>query len=295
VSDQKSNEFNHEPASCTTRSLLMVAHPGHELRVHGWLEKARPIVCVLTDGSGRTNHSRLDSTTSVLRAADCIPGPIYGPMTDQSLYTAVMEFDHACFIDLVDQLAGLLIGEKIGCVGGDAAEGYNPAHDICRLIINAAVRLASAMACQSIDNFDFALVGPPEDCRAPVRSGAINLQLDEPAFARKLAAARNYPELQAEVATALEGAGSVGLQQHPDLVSSMGIGFTSPTADQFAVECLRPVETASSLHERDIPFYERYGERQVEAGHYMRVLRYHQHMLPLAAAITAHVQTSIGA
>ena len=34
------------------RAVLVVAHPGHELRVHGWLELARPTVCILTDGSG---------------------------------------------------------------------------------------------------------------------------------------------------------------------------------------------------------------------------------------------------
>src|SRR5207302_1404403 len=31
-------------------SALLVAHPGHELRVHGWLERERPLVFVLTDG-----------------------------------------------------------------------------------------------------------------------------------------------------------------------------------------------------------------------------------------------------
>lgn len=32
------------------RAALVVAHPGHELRVYGWLEQARPRVFVLTDG-----------------------------------------------------------------------------------------------------------------------------------------------------------------------------------------------------------------------------------------------------
>jgi len=45
---------------------VIIAHPGHELRVHYWLEQAKPAVCVLTDGSGRTQKSRLDSTTGVL-------------------------------------------------------------------------------------------------------------------------------------------------------------------------------------------------------------------------------------
>ena len=41
--------FTSEDA-CTA---LVIGHPGHELLVHGWLEVARPIVFVFTDGSGR--------------------------------------------------------------------------------------------------------------------------------------------------------------------------------------------------------------------------------------------------
>jgi hypothetical protein len=44
----------------------MIAHPGHELRVHHWIERTRPLVFVLTDGSGHTGVSRLASTTAVL-------------------------------------------------------------------------------------------------------------------------------------------------------------------------------------------------------------------------------------
>src|SRR5260221_8686768 len=53
----------------STRPALIIAHPGHELRVHRWLEKTRPLVLVLTDGSGRTAQSRLASTTRILKQA----------------------------------------------------------------------------------------------------------------------------------------------------------------------------------------------------------------------------------
>src|SRR4051794_29308473 len=48
------------------RAALVVAHPGHELRVHGWIEAVRPLVHVLTDGSGSSGRSRLESTRRVL-------------------------------------------------------------------------------------------------------------------------------------------------------------------------------------------------------------------------------------
>ena len=45
--------------------MLVVAHPGHELRVYGWMMQARPVVHVLTDGSGADGESRIGSTTAL--------------------------------------------------------------------------------------------------------------------------------------------------------------------------------------------------------------------------------------
>ena len=246
------------------------------------------MVCVLTDGSGRTGHSRLDSTTRVLNAIGCVRGSIYGAMTDPEIYAAVMDFKHARFLHLIDELASLLLREEVDCVAGDAEEGYNPAHDICRMLINAAATLVSGKYRRKIKNFDFTLIGSPGECPSELQSEAIYLRLDDRALARKLGAAHNYPELQAEVAAALSGVGSVGLHQHPDLATLAGVGLAS--ADQFSVECLRPVESGLILRKPEVPFYEAYGERQVAAGHYARVLRYREHILPLADAISAHVQ-----
>ena len=45
------------------RPLLFSAHPGHELRVYGWLKQTKPAVCFLTDGSGADGVSRASRTT----------------------------------------------------------------------------------------------------------------------------------------------------------------------------------------------------------------------------------------
>lgn len=278
----------------SARAALIVAHPGHELRVHGWLEAVRPHVCVLTDGSGRTERSRLNSTTRVLEAAGTAAGAVYGDMTDLELYVAVLDYNHSRFTHLVDELASMLLREQIGCVAGDMAEGYNPAHDICRLVINAAVRLANRASGRQILNYDFTLVAPPGRCPDELHADSIWLNLDEAAFARKLSAARNYPELQAEVEAALSGAGSVGLLGHPDLAKRSGPDLGGPGTSDFRVECLRPVDAHAPAPNftGQRPFYEEYGERQVMAGYYTRVLRYREHMLPLAAALHSHVERS---
>jgi hypothetical protein len=274
------------------RAALIVAHPGHELRVHGWLEAALPRVCILTDGSGRTQLSRLNSTTKLLEAAGSAAGPVFGVMSDRELYDAVLDADHSTFTRIVDELASMLLREQIECVAGDAEEGYNPAHDICRLLINAAVGLVNRTTRRRIANYDFTLIGPPGHCPEALRPDSIRLDLDEAAFARKLSAARHYPELQAEVEAAIGGAGSVGLRENLDLAARVGIDLWGGGANDFRVECLRPVgardETPASFS-RHRPFYEAYGERQMLAGHYARVLRFREHVLPLAAALDSHV------
>src|SRR5260370_411620 len=71
-------------------AALVIAHPGHELRVHHWLERARPVTFVLTDGSGHTDRSRLAATTAILERAGATRGAIYGAMSDRELYQAIL-------------------------------------------------------------------------------------------------------------------------------------------------------------------------------------------------------------
>ncbi len=59
----------------------------------------------------------------------------------------------------------------------------------------------------------------------------------------------------------------------------------------FAVECLRPVRYGLEIGGRFAhpPYYETHGERQVAAGHYREVIRFREHLAPLASALGALV------
>ena len=74
-------------------AALVVAHPGHEISLHGWLERVKPVVFVLTDGSGQRGVSRLSSTTRVLERAGARRGPVYGRFTDGRIYDALLAGD----------------------------------------------------------------------------------------------------------------------------------------------------------------------------------------------------------
>jgi len=243
---------------------MIIAHPGHELRVHHWVETARPEVLVLTDGSGRTNQSRLASTTKILQRAGAVPGPVYGRFTDADLYRVMLAGESEVAVNLVREVADWLIAGEFELVAGDALEGYNTSHEFCRHLIDAACERVRRRTGRCLPNYDFLLTGRPDECPAGLRAGAICLHLDAAAVERKLAAAEGYPALQAEVAAALKNFGK----------------------DLFATEWLRPAaKNAGPAFSGELPFYETHGEKQKAAGHYQQVIRAREHVLPLAQAM----------
>ncbi len=194
-------------------------------------------------------------------------GLIYGRFTDIDIYKAVLDSDFQVFTTLTEELTHELVKDRIAYVVGDAIEGYNPAHDVCRMVINAAVELARCRHGHEIANFDFLLVGDPS--AGSESDQAICLRLEANTHSEKLAAAAAYPELTMDVGQAL---GSFG-------------------AEAFHVEYLRPVDNSgldAGLFD-DPPFYEQYGEKRVSEGYYSHVLRHRQHMVPLSEALNSYV------
>jgi hypothetical protein len=250
------------------RAALVIAHPGHELRVHRWLELARPMVFVLTDGSGHSGRSRLAATSAVLLASGAWPGSIYGRLPDRELYRALLDGRLDLFASLAEELAEALHRESIELVAGDAVEGFNPGHDICRLLINAAVARLRANG-EPIDNRDYPLEGAPGVLSGEERATAIRIELDAAALVRKIDAARSYPGLEDEVARTLARHG----------------------AQIFKTEWLREVRYGLDIDHLlpAPPFYEVYGEQQVTAGFYHEVLRFRAHVAPVAEHLRAQV------
>lgn len=244
------------------RAALIIAHPGHELRVHRWMEMARPLVLVLTDGSGRSSESRLASTTRILNATGARVGVVCGRFSDAGIYDAMLHSRERVFADLLREMAGLLEAEGVEYVVHDALEGYNPSHDLCWHLAGAAALLAEKSGAAQIRRFDFLLTGRPDECPPGMKEGAIRVRLDDAALARKIAAAAAYPELKSEVDAAVASFGKA----------------------PFATEYLWPAADAAThlFEEGDIPFYEKHGEARRVGGHYAEVIRRKGHVLPLA-------------
>lgn len=249
---------------------VVVGHPGHELKVFGWLALKAPRLYVITDGSGRTGLSRLSSTAAVINQTAALRSEIFGRLSDAEMYQAILHQDFQLFLRLVYELAASLVSHRIDCVAGDAAEGFNPTHDLCRVLINSAVRMAERAAGRKIANFEFCLTEWEQGCAATHDQRCRHFVLDDGLLERKLAAARHYAELAAEVDQAVAQRGT----------------------EYFRVECFRPVLRLQLPRPSGKPLYELWGEQRVAEGEYQAVIRFKEHVLPVAEAMLRHASCS---
>lgn len=273
------------------RAALVVSHPGHELCVRGWISLSRPQAFVLTDGSGRSGQSRINSTTKILTEVGAQPGTIYGRMPDQAIYAALLSRSFDPFLSLSEELAAAFRRERIAYVVGDSIEGYNPTHDVCRLLIDAAVKIANSSGlADPIDNFDFPLMFRQDHYAESLREKAIWVRLSDAGFNSKLEAMHAYPELAAEVSAGLNKTALKALSIFPEIAAAVEKVVDGMGEDAFRIECLRPVGDRSRYEEllETKPFYELYGERMVAAGLYRNVIRHRDHVMPLAEALWRH-------
>lgn len=271
------------------RAALVVAHPGHELCVRGWMTLARPQVFVLTDGSGRSGQPRVNTTTKILTEAGAQAGGVYGRISDRELYAALLNRRFDLFLTLSEEMAAAFQKEGIAYVVGDALEGYNPTHDVCRLLIDAAVKIAHGGG-HSMHNFDYSLMARQDNCPESVREHAIWLKLNDTGLRSKLEAMHAYPELADEVNAGLNKSVLLSLRMFPDIAAAVEKVVCDMGEESFRVECFRPVNDQSRCRQllATKPFYEMYGEKMVAAGLYREVIRHRDHVMPLAEALWRH-------
>lgn len=115
----------------TERWALIFAHPGHELRCHHFIERTRPVACILTDGAGSVGAPRIQQSSLPLTSLGATPGPVFGALSDRDAYAALMRGDEALFLAHARALGDALIASETSAVVIDAAESYNPVHEVC--------------------------------------------------------------------------------------------------------------------------------------------------------------------
>src|SRR4051812_35349297 len=117
--------------------VLIVAHPGHELQLFDWMERERPLVFILSDGSGGAQSSRLRYSASAIHAAGATLIEGSGQRSDREWYAAILAGDIEAFTATADTITAAALTTHAPLVVSDAADGYNPLHDLCQAIAGA--------------------------------------------------------------------------------------------------------------------------------------------------------------
>ncbi|HEV7426472.1 MAG TPA: hypothetical protein VGQ46_08890 [Thermoanaerobaculia bacterium] len=237
---------------------LLVAHPGHELLLYGWIRRAKPVVHVLTDGSGHSAASRLGATSLMVDAEGARRGAIFGRLSDRDAYAMILEGNTALLQSVVSDLVTELRQRRATMLVCDTAEGYNPVHDLCRLIAGAAIDIADT----GVRQYEYAVVNRPDAFDAA--GDDLRFDLDDVTLDAKIEAARRFAAILPDV---------------EELLARHG-------REAFRHEIFRRVVDWTDLGS-GVPEYERFGETRVAAGRYLHVIRKKEHILPLRDALHA--------
>ena len=244
-------------------TLVFIGHPGHELRILGWIAASHPAISVLTDGSGSTGEGRLDATRATIEAAGARLQAPFGALSDATVYNALLTGCFDPLLDVADTLAAAIVEYRIERLVADAVEGYNPTHDVSQLLAHAAVGAAHRRG-QRATVFEFDVVEP--SAALDTRPGALLLDLDDEGLDQKLSLATAYARR----------AGSMLEQEVAEMIARHG-------REAFRRERLVPASTEplESRFGGAAPFYEVHGDQRVREGKYACALRMREHVVPL--------------
>jgi len=243
-----------------SRAILIVAHPGHELLLHHWLERAQPIVCALTDGSGGRAHDRSGRSREIIKRTGARVGPVFALATDREWYRAILAGDRRLFDAAAVPIADLCRAEGATQIVADSLEFFNPMHDLCSCLAQHVARRLQDAGAGPVELLTYPIERPDLMTGRPDHV----YTLDDAALERKLAAAAQYHELTTEVErrrlAAIENVASERL---------------------FAVDLHR----AWPRRAPEEPFYEKFGREMIARGTYAELITYEQHVRPLAAML----------
>ncbi len=245
-------------------SALIVAHPGHELRLTAWLARARPSVHVLTTGSRHgQSRARIDACRELVLGSGASTGDVFGWFEDRQLYAALMAGEIGTFDDTLWSLVDDLVARGAKLVICDAWQLYSPAHDLVHLLARSAAAIAQRILGHKIAVLEFGVVAPGQSLVDAEARERRRITLSSEEKLRKLLYVSRYPDIEQEAAEFLQGDQSLLAVER----------FDSPLdwAD------LAPAPGV-------IPLYEKFGEERVAAGHYKTVLRW-SHVAPFVEAL----------
>lgn len=238
------------------RSAAFVAHPGHELRLHGWLSRAKPVCMILTTGSrSGTDRNRLQASARIVESAGGQCSRLFGAVLDRDLYGMILAGDATPFRKWTEKLADILVTSRTEQLVVDGWQLYSVSHDLTHIIGRLAAERASRALGYKVEVLQYevvpALLAECSDSGKP----AFELNLSDDELKAKLAAIDSYPGIEFEL---------IEIRQIEEEGHARTERFFVPPP---IADVIRPPSTK--------PKYESYGEARLADGIYQDVIRWH--------------------
>jgi hypothetical protein len=239
------------------------------------LTRVKPLVFVVTDGSGRDADARIEASAKLLAGGLGTRASVFGRWTDRELYDALFEGRFDPFLALRDALVEAWRTENVRTVISDAYERQVLMHDVVQITVSAAVGIGRRRGAE-IDLFELPISLGPEDERPGRQLPACAIETSDQVLEQKITAARAYQSavVQREVEAFL----------------------AARSVEGFRVETLvhSIVRTSDDLEHEPQPAWELHGERLMEQGVYDRVIRLREHLIPLTRALESFPRVTSG-
>lgn len=230
---------------------LVMAHPGHELKLHGWLRTVRPSVHTLTTGSRHLHQTeRLRASDRLCESLSLAKGAFFGEVFDADFYNVILRKQTEIVHEWTDRLRDHFNRRSCSIVVCDAWQGFSIAHDLIHVMTRIAAAEAAVKSGRDIDVFEFAPV--PESLPGLFRldKAPDEFQLSKELEHEKILAAQSMPDLHE-------------LQEYLDAVGQ---------AELMREKFYRPRPLEDLLEPERPPLYEQYGAERVQDGHYERAI-----------------------
>ncbi|MES2907470.1 MAG: hypothetical protein V4691_10700 [Pseudomonadota bacterium] len=262
-------DISANPAALRGHSYFVMAHPGHELRLFGWLQNVHPTVSILTKGSRSGFCGRVDASAKVVEECGAKRGKMFGAIYDRDFYQFVLGNDIQPFHDWIDALRDEFIDASPELVVADSWQTYNVAHDLLHVMARVALAEAGRRTGKASQFYDYAVVPDQLVPNIAHSKKDLSITLDAQLLQKKIHTAKIYPDIgeELEEIASLEGIEALA---HETL-------------------CVPPPLEMLLAEPATQPLYEVYGEQRVASGTYGDVIRW-SHVAPIARQLAARLQ-----
>lgn len=273
---------------------LSVAHAGHELRLHGFLEKSKPYIFVLSEGAKLNAKDSLmlfswKYISEVIDKKDCFgiltlknPDESICYINDSQIYTEILLGNTGFFGMYMSMMIQNFQKKKIDYVICDASEGTNAIHELCRIMTDICVKYIQNTTGKKIMNYEYSVNTP---FNRDLTDACIHVELDDEAFQRKIVALLSYHP-------------SILQDLKPDISLDMNIVSEYRKSKHGAVELKKIIEEIHPAFFRneyirpyiykeptEKPLYEVREEQLVAQGALNEAISYEGHIKPLKAKL----------